>query len=721
MADVYKAKDHKLNRFVAIKVLKQEFKNDRNFVSKFRVEAQAAAGLSHPNIVNVFDVGEDRGASFIVMELVEGITLKTYISKKGKLSPREASSIMLQVAAGLEAAHNNGIIHRDVKPQNIIISLDGKAKIADFGIARAASANTITSSAMGSVHYCAPEQTRGGYSDSKSDIYALGITMYEMLTGHVPFDGDSTVEVALKHLQEEIPSPRRAVPEIPRSTEQIVLRCTQKSPDRRYANMSELIRDLKESLVNPDGDFVRIPTVDRKAQTVLFSREELNQIKKQSAPIYPENTRPELSGSYQELNARSYQQRMDYPPEDDRTQTESGVYYEEYQGRREPERYEERERRPQRREEVRRRPTTRKPEPDDTGAERVVTIITVVGAVVVGLVILFFAARAAGFIGTNNKQTNPTTPVTETAAAKDTATMPDLRGKTESEAKQMLSDLKLGYEFQGESPSDTYEKGLVTSQSVDPGTEVKLNSTVGYVLSSGASDTAVTVPNLADKTQAEAEAALTAMGLRVSIDNSRYSDTVTAGNVITTNPGAGSSAAAGSTVILYISQGSSGSTVEVPGLVGHYVDDASKALTNQGLYMYITQQHSETVAQGLIISQDIDEGTLVESGTTVTVTVSSGPEKSEDITILDTDGVWRCNAQLNAPEGWNGEPVRIDLVQNETTTTIYEGTTGFPYLLSVEGQPGVASGTVYVYTLDPSTWEVIATTTYSGITFSEVE
>jgi len=202
MADVYKARDHKLNRMVAFKVLKAEFSNDTNFVGKFQREAQAAARLSHPNIVNVYDVGEDNGINYIVMELVEGITLKDYITRKGKLSVREATSIAIQVSLGLEAAHNSGIIHRDVKPQNIIISIDGKVKLSDFGIARATSSNTISTNMMGSVHYSSPEQVRGGYSDAKSDIYSLGITMYEMVTGRVPFDGESTVAIAIKHLQE---------------------------------------------------------------------------------------------------------------------------------------------------------------------------------------------------------------------------------------------------------------------------------------------------------------------------------------------------------------------------------------------------------------------------------------------------------------------------------------------------------------------------------------
>ena len=234
MSDVYKAKCHKLNRYVAIKVLKQEFSENTNFVSKFRVEAQAAAGLMHPNIVNVYDVGEEDGIYYIVMELVEGITLKNYIEKKARLSVKEALSIAIQVSMGIEAAHNNHIIHRDIKPQNIMISKEGKVKIADFGIAKAATSNTITSNVMGSVHYTSPEQARGGFSDERSDIYSLGCTMFEMLTGRVPFDGETTVAIAIKHIQEDMPSPREYVSEIPVCVEQIIFKCTQKSPDRRY-------------------------------------------------------------------------------------------------------------------------------------------------------------------------------------------------------------------------------------------------------------------------------------------------------------------------------------------------------------------------------------------------------------------------------------------------------------------------------------------------------
>ena len=283
MSDVYKAKDHKLNRNVAIKVLKPEFSEDRSFVTKFRVEAQSAAGLIHANIVNVYDVGDEDGVYYIVMELVEGITLKKYIEKKGRLGVREAVSIAIQVAQGIEAAHNHHIVHRDIKPQNIIISKEGKVKVTDFGIARAASSNTINSNTMGSVHYISPEQARGGYSDEKSDIYSFGIMLYEMLTGRVPFEGDTTVSVALQHIQDDIVSPAQLVPGIPVSVEKIVLKCTQKRTERRYQNMSDLIADLKHSLVAPDEDFVVTRPVASNGPTKMITEDELDRIHQMSS------------------------------------------------------------------------------------------------------------------------------------------------------------------------------------------------------------------------------------------------------------------------------------------------------------------------------------------------------------------------------------------------------------------------------------------------------
>ena len=790
MADVYKAKDHKLNRFVAVKVLKQEFKDDKAFISKFRVEAQAAAGLAHANIVNVYDVGAENGINFIVMELVEGITLKVYIGKKGKLPVREATSIALQVCAGLEAAHNNGIVHRDVKPQNIIISLDGKAKVADFGIARAVSSDTINSNVMGSVHYSAPEQTRGGYSDAKSDIYSVGITMYEMLTGRVPFDGESTVAVALKHLQEELQSPRKLVPEIPYSTEQIVLKCTQKSPDRRYSNMTELIRDLKESLVNPEGNFVTIPTLDKKAHTILLSKEEVDQIKNSSRPSYDENLdtgaadsfsqQGNVGGedraypysgnyyqnsSYQDLkynqeyygkqpypggyggvgqenvryagvgqenvryggagqeNARyagqsgypgypyagAYHERMNYPDEDpDQLEEDDFGPDDEYEL-----------------EQQRRRKRLRRSNGDgvETRTDKVITVISIIAAVIIGCVVLVMIARTLGLfhfgeVSQNQQQIQSAQTGSSDSVDAELVQVPNLLGKTEAEAQKLLKALNLGYRYLGESPSSEYAKGQVASQSVEANSSVEKNTTVGYVISSGSAET-LTVPSLANVSEEDAQKALTSMGLLVLVDNSRYSDTIQAGYVITSNPGAGSSVKAGDTVTVYVSQGQETSNVTVPDVRNHYVDDASTVLTSMGLYVYITEVYDSGVEKGLVISQDVAPGSSVSTGTAITITVSAGSQEPD--IVINPQGTWMCNAQLNPPEDYNGEPVRIDLIQNGNTTTVFEGTTTFPYILHVEGEPGVAKGTAYVYMLDAQTWEVISTTSYEGITFSQVD
>lgn len=258
MANVYKALDHMLNRFVAIKVMKSEFSADNTFITKFREEAQSAAGFSHPNIVSIYDVGQEEDLYYIVMELVEGITLKSYIERKKNMTVREATSIAIQISMGMEAAHNQHIVHRDIKPQNVIISREGKAKITDFGIARASGGENKNSEdvLMGSIHYTAPELIQGGDGDEKSDIYSLGITIFEMLTGAVPFDGKDTVSIAMRHIKERMPFIRVSVPEVPLSLEAIVQKCTEKRPKDRYQGFVQLIKDLKQSLVTPDCDFI---------------------------------------------------------------------------------------------------------------------------------------------------------------------------------------------------------------------------------------------------------------------------------------------------------------------------------------------------------------------------------------------------------------------------------------------------------------------------------
>lgn len=257
MALVYKARCRLLNRFVAIKILRDEFTDDEEFVKRFRVEAQAAASLSHPNIVSIFDVGHEKNIHYIVMEYIDGITLKEYITKKGVLPWKEAVGIAIQICSAIEQAHKNHVIHRDIKPHNILLTRDGIAKVTDFGIARAVSSSTITmvGSTIGSVHYFSPEQARGGFTDEKSDMYSLGITIYEMITGRVPFDGESPVAVALKHIQSKADRPLDVNPDIPRGINDIVVKAIKKDQNQRYQSASELLADLQKILRNPNMVF----------------------------------------------------------------------------------------------------------------------------------------------------------------------------------------------------------------------------------------------------------------------------------------------------------------------------------------------------------------------------------------------------------------------------------------------------------------------------------
>jgi len=271
MATVYKAKCNVLNRYVAVKVLKEEFTTDEEFIRRFKIEAQSAASLTHPNIVSVYDVGNEGNLYYIVMELIQGKTLKQIIVEDGKLSWKWSVNVAIQIASALETAHKNNIVHRDIKPHNIIITEDGIAKVTDFGIAKAVSNSTITTfgATIGSVHYFSPEHARGGYTDAKSDLYSLGIVMYEMLTGRVPFDADTPVSVALKQMQEKPIEPIQINREIPSSVNKIVLRAMQKDPGLRYSSATEMLKDLTISLKNPEGNFVKLnDSEDFPTQTI---------------------------------------------------------------------------------------------------------------------------------------------------------------------------------------------------------------------------------------------------------------------------------------------------------------------------------------------------------------------------------------------------------------------------------------------------------------------
>lgn len=281
MARVYKVMDHSLNRTAAMKVLRDELQYDEGYLRKFRREAQAAAGLRHDNIVNVYDVDQDQGHWYIVMELVEGVTLKRYIQRKGRLETKECLNIAMQAADGLAAAHQAGIVHRDIKPENMILTLQGNLKISDFGIARVQSGDTMTVDVCGSVYYSSPEQVRGGYSDNRTDIYSLGVVMYEMCTGILPFDGDSVVDIAMQHMNGRIAEPQDIIPQIPDRLNQIILKCLSRRMDDRYQSMKELLQDLMLCMQNPEGSILSTGEGARMdGATVVFSKEQVESIRK---------------------------------------------------------------------------------------------------------------------------------------------------------------------------------------------------------------------------------------------------------------------------------------------------------------------------------------------------------------------------------------------------------------------------------------------------------
>ena len=665
MSDVYKAKDHKLNRFVAVKVLKQEFAENANFVSKFRVEAQAAAGLMHPNIVNVYDVGEENGIHYIVMELVEGITLKKYIEKKARLSVKETISIAIQVSMGIEAAHNNHIIHRDIKPQNIIISKEGKVKVTDFGIAKAATSNTITSNVMGSVHYTSPEQARGGYSDEKSDIYSLGITMFEMLTGRVPFNGETTVAIAIKHIQEPLPSPREYVSEIPVSVEQIVCKCCQKSPDRRYQSMGELIVDLKQSLINPNEDFVKVIDPDEEASTRTITDRDMVQIKRQSD------------------KRDSMDEAMRLKKKTPRSAPEKKRYREEYEEDWEDEDDD---------------------EDYDPKMEKITTILAVVAAILIGCIVIFLVGHAMGMFSFGSDSDTQTAQEEE-----EQVEMIKVVGMNVEDAKKALLQLGLTPEIQYEE-NENYAEGTVLRASVQEGIMLAKNTNI--LLTVAQSSEGVQVPSVTGKSKEEAESILKKAGFVVTVTQS-YDSAVQSGYVISQSPEADSKAPEGSSITIRVSQGSEENKVRVPNVIGMTEMDATVSLTESGLSVgTVTEVTSEDATlQDKVCFQSYSVGSYVEKGTAIDLKVSVGQTQAtykyaEDITAPTED-----------PQYQSGMSVGVTVTTADGTQLLSTQTSSFPVAVNYTGIKS-ASGTItFVFTVtteattttDPNTGETVTT------------
>lgn len=693
MSDVYKAKDHILSRFVAIKVLKQEFSEDSSFVTKFRAEAQSAAGLEHPNIVNIYDVGSENGLYYIVMEYVEGITLKTYIEKKGQLSFKESASIAIQVARGIEAAHNKNIIHRDIKPQNIIISTDGKVKVTDFGIAKATSSNTISSDVMGSVHYASPEQARNGFVDGRSDIYSLGIVMFEMVTGRVPFDGDTTVAVALQHLQEEIARPSIYAPDLPISFEKIILKCTQKTPDRRYQTIEELLTDIRRSLAHPDEDFVTIAPLVDGGKTKVISPEELDKIKEGrgvAEDLNDDDTDADNDDEYadDEDDDDEYDESLLDDDDDDEDDDD-----------------------------------------DDDGKllnpkmDKAITIMGIVTAVIIVIVIIYLALSVAGvfkFGGKKNSESQQTESQTQTESESESETqtetegqMIDIRGMSVEDAQKAVDRLKLDLTvFAFETKQSDEKDGTILEQDVKAGDTVKRGSQINVVIAGKGDSTSemVKIPSVIGKTKSSAKSTLESAGFSVTFEYGDYNDSVAADVVTAQSPSAKKQTAKGSTVTVTLSPGQK--PITVPNVVGASQSHAESALAGAGLkYTYADSQYSDTVPAGNVISQT-KSGETVAAGTTITLTLSKGKQEistnvSKGISYSGEGTVVKAEYKLVGKSGTVYDKGSYENTSSFTVSgTMKEATGSIVVTWKIETGETDEAGNPATVTLDPVTYSV---------------
>ena len=580
MAVVYKARCRLLNRFVAIKILRPEFTKDETFVDNFKKESQAAAGLTHPNIVSVYDVGKEGNINFIVMELVEGKPLSQIIAEKGRLDYKEAINVARQVASALSLAHKNQIIHRDVKPHNVLITNTGVAKLADFGIARAVTNSPVVdgtnNKVMGSVHYLSPEQARGSYLDERSDIYSLGIVLYEMLTGKVPFDGDNAISIALMHINEPMTPPTQLVSGIPPQLERVVMKATDKYQTNRYASADELIAELDNI------DFI----------TKVMGSKAFGEF----GPDYPER-RDDFGRRtpYDEGKVR----KIDVEPEpEDETETEDRIRYEHEKAKK------------------KNRETGNKKQ-----SSKLIAVILVL-VLIIGGAGLFALGSMLGFFGSENTD----------------VTVPPLTGKTYDQAASELEALGLVIKEGEQVYSPDQEKGKITSQTPKEGSVVGIGTAVEVNVSRGKKDGVV--PNVVNKDLAAAEAYLAEFGFKLGTQTQVESH-LPKGTVISQSPEAGDKANSGASINVEVSDGKGKEMTKVPNLYGLSKEQADAALAAEGLTVdvdNIKYEENEFAPANTVLYQTIQPESEVEVGSKVGYTLAKAPEAVVPPTDEDVPG-----------------------------------------------------------------------------------
>lgn len=560
MAVVYKARCNRLNRLVAIKILKEELSKDEEFRRRFHAESQAVAMMSHPNIVSVYDVSHSENVDYIVMELIDGITLKQYMEQKQVLNWREALHFATQIAKALEHAHSRGIIHRDIKPHNIMVLKDGSVKVADFGIAQMASAqSTLTREALGSVHYISPEQAKGAHVDARTDLYSLGVVMYEMLTGRPPFDGDTPVSVAIQHINAKAIPPRQLNPSIPVGLEQITMHAMTADRDKRYSSATEMLEDLEKFRRDPNMTF--------------------------------DFTAPR--------DGMDFAQLLNTPDRPQRQETE----------------------RPQRqpRTEPVKMPEKREKE-GSSEARKSSRIAVTAGIVCIVLAILGIVYFLYNYF------------VSDLFTKTEEDVVPTLIGANYDELK--LSDYpNFKIEIQEWRASDEYAYGYILDQSPAPGRTVKVGSTVGLIVSSGAEEKKM--PDLVNMTLQNALTSLNTMSIPVTA-NPIYeeSDVVTDGYVIRTEPAKDEPLTEGQVVNIYVSLGTAAELVRVPPLVGMTVEDAKALIEAKGLSVGSATAVESDLPEGTVTFQSIDPDEEVRRETVINLQISKGPADAETPAII---------------------------------------------------------------------------------------
>ena len=574
MSNVYKAKCNVLNRFVAIKILRDELTQDSDFVDNFKQESLSAASLTHPNIVNIYDTGFEDETYYIVMEYVKGETLKNYIKKKTRLSEKEAVKISRQVAEALKHAHSHNIVHRDIKPHNILITEDGTAKVTDFGIARASTSSTInnTSNVIGSVHYFSPEQARGGYVDEKSDIYSLGIVMYEMITGALPFDADNHISVAMKQIQEKpvLPSKRVKSVKISKKYEDIIMKCLEKHQSFRFQNIDELLKKLnalngniepvKDEMEIIDSPTIEIPALNDVEENVI------------NIDLIDENSSSAFKSFFS----------GDMDDENDEKSINN----------------------------------------------KKITIAAIISALVIAVI--------GGGILFKSFMYVPEVPV------------PDLLGRSEEEAKNLIEDLGLVFKVSKREYSKEYDEGHVMEQSVDEGAKVKENYPVEVVISRGEKE--IVVPNLLGRYAIEIGSILGEAGLSEGEATEENSDTYLAGQIIDQYPAANTPAKENDKVNYVVSIGPKIIYVKMPNVLNINLETAKLSIVQHGLAVgQVNEEPSEEIAEGLVMRQSVTAGLDVEQGTSIWLTVSLGkPENEEPVEPAPEEGVFPLAISLPA-------------------------------------------------------------------------